>query len=148
MLVNVSPEASSTSETVCSLRFAQQVNQTELGRAERHISSSSSHHSVLSSASAGAAAGGGASSEGSAQDKQKQKHTLSRGDKEKELEEAGARSSRLRRPGASRSGRSSHSRISAASREREREKAVDHTARRGRTHRLPMGKSRRRSLSQ
>ncbi|KNC75341.1 hypothetical protein SARC_12130, partial [Sphaeroforma arctica JP610] len=36
MLVALSPEEASASETMCSLRFAQQVSQTELGKAKAH----------------------------------------------------------------------------------------------------------------
>lgn len=36
MFVNVSPTDASTNETLCSLRFASQVNQVELGRAKKH----------------------------------------------------------------------------------------------------------------
>ena len=38
MLVNVSPTMKSYPETLCSLRFAKQVNQTELGRAKARVS--------------------------------------------------------------------------------------------------------------
>uniref|UniRef100_A0A7S1T9W5 Kinesin motor domain-containing protein n=1 Tax=Compsopogon caeruleus TaxID=31354 RepID=A0A7S1T9W5_9RHOD len=39
MMVNLAAEPSSASESLCSLRFASQVNQTELGRAKRNLSS-------------------------------------------------------------------------------------------------------------
>ena len=41
MIVNVSPTTASGGETLCSLRFARQVNQTELGKAKKQVSSSS-----------------------------------------------------------------------------------------------------------
>jgi len=37
MFVNLSPTMASSSESVCSLRFAQRVNQVELGKAVKHI---------------------------------------------------------------------------------------------------------------
>ena len=40
MIVNVSPTTASGGETLCSLRFAKQVNQTELGKAKKNVSSS------------------------------------------------------------------------------------------------------------
>ena len=42
MIVNVSPTTASGGETLCSLRFAKQVNQTELGRAKAQKGSVSS----------------------------------------------------------------------------------------------------------
>lgn len=39
MLVNISPTQESTSETLCSLRFASQVNKCELGKAKRSLES-------------------------------------------------------------------------------------------------------------
>ena len=45
MIVNVSPTTASGGETLCSLRFAKQVNQTELGRAKKNSGSSSSSSS-------------------------------------------------------------------------------------------------------
>lgn len=41
MLVNVSPTIESASETLCSLRFAQQVSQVHLGQAKKRITSTS-----------------------------------------------------------------------------------------------------------
>ena len=41
MLVNLSSDASDAGESLCSLRFAKQVNQTELGQAKRSITTSS-----------------------------------------------------------------------------------------------------------
>jgi len=38
MFVNLSPTLESSSESLCSLRFAQRVNQVELGKATKHIS--------------------------------------------------------------------------------------------------------------
>lgn len=38
MIVNVSPTTKSSNETMCSLRFAKSVNQTELGRAKKNVS--------------------------------------------------------------------------------------------------------------
>jgi kinesin family member C1 len=38
MIVNVSPTTKSANETMCSLRFAKSVNQTELGRAKKNVS--------------------------------------------------------------------------------------------------------------
>ena len=61
MMVNVSPEHDYRNETLCSLRFATQVNQTELGRAEKHIYSNSSGSSRAGSGgliSAGPGGGG------------------------------------------------------------------------------------------
>ena len=37
MFVNLSPTTASSSESLCSLRFAQRVNQVELGKATKHI---------------------------------------------------------------------------------------------------------------
>jgi kinesin family protein C1 len=37
MFVNLSPTTASSSESVCSLRFAQRVNQVELGKATKHV---------------------------------------------------------------------------------------------------------------
>jgi kinesin family protein C1 len=37
MFVNLSPTAASSNESLCSLRFAQRVNQVELGKATKHI---------------------------------------------------------------------------------------------------------------
>tara|TARA_B110001452_G_C14895935_1_gene313151 strand:- start:77 stop:490 length:414 start_codon:yes stop_codon:yes gene_type:complete len=37
MFVNLSPTTASCGESVCSLRFAQRVNQVELGKATKHI---------------------------------------------------------------------------------------------------------------
>ena len=37
MIVNVSPTVESSQETLCSLRFAKSVNQTELGRAKKQV---------------------------------------------------------------------------------------------------------------
>jgi len=37
MIVNVSPTAASTNETICSLRFADQVSQVELGKAQKQM---------------------------------------------------------------------------------------------------------------
>jgi len=51
MIVNVSPTTASGGETLCSLRFAKQVNQTELGRAKKHVSSNTSSSSSSSSSS-------------------------------------------------------------------------------------------------
>jgi hypothetical protein len=48
MIVNVSPTTASGAETLCSLRFAKQVNQTELGKAKKHVSSTSSSSSSSS----------------------------------------------------------------------------------------------------
>lgn len=41
MFVNLSPTTASSGESVCSLRFAQRVNQVELGKATKHIEYSS-----------------------------------------------------------------------------------------------------------
>jgi kinesin family protein C1 len=38
MFVNLSPTLESSNESLCSLRFAQRVNQVELGKATKHIS--------------------------------------------------------------------------------------------------------------
>eukprot|EP00945_MAST-04E_sp_MAST-4E-sp1_P008090 g8090.t1 len=40
MIVNVSPTTKSSNETLCSLRFAKSVNQTELGRAKKNVAAS------------------------------------------------------------------------------------------------------------
>jgi kinesin family protein C1 len=45
MLVNVSPAAASTTETLCSLRFAQKVNATDVGVAKKHGTAASSSSS-------------------------------------------------------------------------------------------------------
>ena len=37
MIVNVSPTQASTGETICSLRFADQVSQVELGKAQKQM---------------------------------------------------------------------------------------------------------------
>jgi kinesin family protein C1 len=37
MFVNLSPTTASSGESVCSLRFAQRVNQVELGKATKHV---------------------------------------------------------------------------------------------------------------
>ena len=42
MIVNVSPTTESAPETLCSLRFAKSVNQTELGRAKKNVASTPS----------------------------------------------------------------------------------------------------------
>mmetsp|Transcript_8283 Transcript_8283/g.12248 ORF Transcript_8283/g.12248 Transcript_8283/m.12248 type:complete len:80 (-) Transcript_8283:153-392(-) len=42
MLVNLSPTIASSQETLCSLRFASQVNQCELGRAKRSFTNATS----------------------------------------------------------------------------------------------------------
>ncbi|CAM9103239.1 unnamed protein product, partial [Scytosiphon promiscuus] len=63
MFVNLSPTAASANETVCSLRFANQVNQVQLGKATRQLSlskpagSSSSSSSSSSRVSSGGARG-------------------------------------------------------------------------------------------
>ena len=49
MLVNVSPTMQSYPETMCSLRFAKQVNQTELGRAKARVSRADNSSSSASS---------------------------------------------------------------------------------------------------
>ena len=51
MIVNVSPTTASGGETLCSLRFAKQVNQTELGKAKKHVGASSCSSSSSSSSS-------------------------------------------------------------------------------------------------
>eukprot|EP00558_Chaetoceros_sp_UNC1202_P008269 CAMPEP_0197235250 /NCGR_PEP_ID=MMETSP1429-20130617/2730_1 /TAXON_ID=49237 /ORGANISM="Chaetoceros sp., Strain UNC1202" /LENGTH=144 /DNA_ID=CAMNT_0042693795 /DNA_START=41 /DNA_END=475 /DNA_ORIENTATION=+ len=38
MFVNLSPTMESSNESLCSLRFAQRVNQVELGKATKHVS--------------------------------------------------------------------------------------------------------------
>lgn len=51
MLVNLSPTDDSHAESICSLRFAAQVNQCELGRPKRHVSDLKDEGSVSSTAS-------------------------------------------------------------------------------------------------
>lgn len=71
MMVNLSPTVASSHESLCSLRFAQQVAQVQLGQARKRIAairpgasgsvgSSGSAPSSSSSSSSGAAAGGAA----------------------------------------------------------------------------------------
>ena len=68
MIVNVSPTQASSGETLCSLRFADQVSQVELGKAQRQmyttISSKDDRHST-GGAGAGAAVGRSRSASGS-----------------------------------------------------------------------------------
>jgi kinesin family protein C1 len=64
MLVNVSPTQLSQQETTCSLRFASQVNQCELGRAAAQVQDlaaveASSSSSNSNSSSSGGGGGGG-----------------------------------------------------------------------------------------
>lgn len=64
MIVNVSPTAASTNETICSLRFADQVSQVELGKAQKQMymqapaASTSNSSAGTSSSLSGAAAKG------------------------------------------------------------------------------------------
>jgi hypothetical protein len=51
MLVNVSPAAANTSETLCSLRFAQKVNSTVTGVAKKHGTAASTPSSSSTSSS-------------------------------------------------------------------------------------------------
>jgi kinesin family protein C1 len=43
MFVNLSPTTASSNESLCSLRFAQRVNQVELGKATKHIEYAANH---------------------------------------------------------------------------------------------------------
>lgn len=69
MMVNLSPTFGSHHETLCSLRFAERVNQCELGRPERRIEQLQRDSGSGASAAAPAAAGAsaGASGAGSAE---------------------------------------------------------------------------------
>jgi len=60
MIVNVSPTAASTNETICSLRFADQVSQVELGKAQKQMymqapAAAASSAAAATSSSSGAA---------------------------------------------------------------------------------------------
>jgi len=60
MMVNLSPHASSTNESLCSLRFASTVNQVHMGKAKRKVQSLKDDATGSASSSTGAGAGAGA----------------------------------------------------------------------------------------
>ena len=47
MIVNCSPDAMSSGETLCSLRFASQVNQCELGKPKKMAKTMSAEQSIM-----------------------------------------------------------------------------------------------------